>query len=321
MEKTDLKGDAEGALGEAEGSLKDQQEDLEADSATLAETQKACEMKAAEWEERTATRKLELEAMAKAIEILSEASGVRTEAPENPVPPPSPVSFLQVRSTDPKMKAVNLLRAQAKLLHSRALERVAQAVAARLTGPTSERGPFDEVNNMIQRLMAEQKDEDDHKNWCDLELEKTNTSKIDKEDKVSELATKIDEANAKIQQNAEAIKAATEMVAAIDAHLKEATEVRKIGKEENAIALKDAKDAQTAIASAIAVLTEFYKKSQMLETEPWEFLQQPVELPEKPSTWDAGYTGVADPKNPKDGIIAILEKVAEGFAKMEGETA
>merc|ERR1719159_693329 len=163
----------------------------------LEDTVKKCKMKATEWAERSKTRELELEAMHKAIEILSEVSGVRTEAPENPVPPPSPLeasepSFLQLGGADPKMRAVNLLRAEARATHSLALERLAQEVAAHLTGP------FDEVSQMIQkmifRLMAEQKDEDDHKNWCDLELEKTNTSKINKEEKIDELTVKLEEA-------------------------------------------------------------------------------------------------------------------------------
>merc|ERR1719235_2832526 len=95
--------------------------------------------------------------------------------------PPSPLdaeapTFLQLGASDPKMKAVNFLRAEARVMHSHTLERLAQELAAHLSGP------FDEVKQMIQkmifRLMAEQKDEDDHKNWCDKELSKTNTSKI-----------------------------------------------------------------------------------------------------------------------------------------------
>merc|ERR1719272_2354019 len=111
-----------------------------------------------------------------AIRILAKATGVRTEAPGNPIPPASPVKLLQVQSlrsvSDPKMKAVALLREAAKDAHSRALERLAVEVSAHLNGP------FDAVNNMIEkmvfRLMAEQKDEDEHKNWCDAELSKTN---------------------------------------------------------------------------------------------------------------------------------------------------
>merc|ERR1719327_2101636 len=138
---------------------------------------------------------------------------------------------------------------------------------------------------MIFRLMAEQKDEDDHKNWCDLELEKTNTSKINKEDKIEELTAKIDAATAKVQKLAEDIKEATAMVSAIDAHVAKATEIREIGKKENALALKDAQDAQTAVTNAIAVLTAFYKESGSIKKEPWEFIQKPVTLSKEPATW------------------------------------
>merc|ERR1719201_1409502 len=106
--------------------------------------------------------------------------------------------------------------------------------------------------------------------------------------------------------------------------LQQATEIRKVGHQENAVAIKDAQDAQTAIANAIAVLESFYKESGMMAKAPYEFLQQggqaPVELPETPATWDSGYTGVADPTAQPDGIISIMEEVASDFAKMEAET-
>jgi len=199
------------------------------------------------------------------------------------------------------------------------LERVAQVLAAHLTGP------FDEVVQMIEkmifRLMAEQKDEDDHKNWCDLELEKTNTSKADKEDKIAELTAKINLDEATVQKLTEDIAAADAMVSSIVSHQKEATEIREIGKAENALAVKDASDAQSAIANAIAVLEAFYKESGMVPKESWEFLQrQPVELPESPSTWDAGYTGVMNPNDPESGIITVLKTCSGDFAQMEADT-
>merc|ERR1719321_2158765 len=161
---------------------------------------------------------------------------------------------------------------------------------------------------MIFRLMAEQKDEDDHKNWCDLELEKTNTSKTNKEEKIEELTAQIDSATANIQKLAEDIKEAQQMVSDIDAHVQKATEIREIGKKENALALKDSQDAQKAVADAIAVLEAFYKESGMMEKADWEFLQAPVELPAAPETWDASYTGVADPTNQPGGIVTVLKE-------------
>merc|ERR1719335_1304971 len=212
--------------------------------------------------------------MNQAIKILSKSTGVRTEAPGNPIPPASPVKFLQtmqVVASDPKMKAVALLKEAAQSAHSRALERLAVEVAAHLNGP------FDAVNNMIEkmifRLMDEQKKEDEHKLWCDQEIKKTDTMKEDKEDKIDDLKADI----------------------------------------------KDAKDAQSSLTNAIAVLEAFYKESGEIPKEPWEFIQKPVNLGKKPSTWDAGYTGVADPDN-KGGIISILEAVNSDFAKMEAET-
>merc|ERR1719440_232102 len=63
----------------------------------------------------------------------------------------------------------------------------------------------------------------------------------------------------------------------------------------------------------------------MMTKEPYELLQrrsrQPVELPDAPSTWDAAYTGVADPSSQPDGIITVLKEVSSDFAKMESETA
>jgi len=211
-----------------------------------------------------------------------------------------------------------LIRAAAQKSHSKALERLAVEVGAHLSGP------FDQVNNMIEkmifRLMDEQKQEDEHKLWCDEELKKTNVMKADKEDKIEELAASIKTETAAITKLGEEITAANEMIADIVAFKKEATEIREVGKKENKLALDDAETAQKALANAIAVLTDFYKGSGEIAKEPWEFIQKPVKLPENPKTWDSPYTGVADPDKQPSGILTVLENVMSDFAKMEAET-
>merc|ERR1719393_873467 len=107
------------------------------------------------------------------------------------------------------------------------------------------------IQKMIFRLMAEQKDEDDHKAWCDLEVGKTEDSKADKEEKLEKLALKIEDVEAEIGKLTEKISennAAHEQVVAYI-------------KEENEAAIKDAVEAQAAIANAKAVLVDFYKSS------------------------------------------------------------
>jgi DNA repair exonuclease SbcCD ATPase subunit len=316
------KADTESAIADAEATKKNTEDDLAADSKSLADTEDSCATKKSEWETRSKTRTNEIEAMDAAIKILGKSTGVRTEAPENPIPPASPVAFLQIRespsSKDPKMKAVALLRAAAKDSHSRALERLAVEVQAHL------KGPFDDVNNMIEkmifRLMDEQKKEDEHKLWCDEEIKKTETMKEDKEQKIADLKAEIELQNAKVSQLTDEIAEATKMISDIVAFMNEATEIREIGKKENSLALKDAKDAQKSLTNAIAVIQAFYKESGEIPKEPWEFIQKPIELPENPKTWDSSYTAVADPKAQPGGIITVLENVLSDFEKMEAET-
>jgi len=296
------------------------QADLAADTKTLSETEQSCRLKASEWEERSTTRAKEIEAIQTAISILAKATGVRTEAPGNPVPPPSPVAFLQV-SNPRTERALRILRQEAKSSHSKALERLADDVTERVKHGD---GHFDQVVNMVEkmifRLMHEQTEEDDHKNWCDQEISKTESSITDKKDKVDELNLKIEDAQARAAKLAEEVRDADAMVLKIVEHMKEATEIREIGKEENKLAIKDAEDAQTALANAIAVLETFYKESGGVKKESWEFLQEPVKLPENPSTWDSGYTSVADPAAQPDGIVSVLKAVASDFAEMESQT-
>jgi len=234
------------------------------------------------------------------------------------------VSFLQLGNLGPRTKkAITLLRGEARAVHSKALEELASAVEQHGDGP------FDQVVNMIQkmiyRLMHEQTEEDEHKDWCDQALSKTQKSIDDKKDKVDELTAKVDDAIAQAASLLEDMNAADDMVAKIQAHVQEATEIRKIGKQQNALSIKDAEDAQTALANAIAVLKDHYKESGEVQKEAWEFIQSrragPVALSKSPATWDSSYTSVADPEKQPQGILAVLEQVTADFAQMESETA
>jgi DNA repair exonuclease SbcCD ATPase subunit len=314
------------ALSDAKGDSKDQKADLEADSDSLSTTKQSCLTKQEEWEKRSQTRELELEAMDMAIKILAKVTGVRTELPDNPVLPPSPVTkaaFVQLESVvdgaDPKMRAVTLIRETAKMVHSRALERLAEEINVHMDGP------FDQVNNMVEkmifRLMAEQTEEDKHKKWCDQELAMTEAMKDDKDDKLEELDAKLKTETAGVAQLTEDVKAADAMINKIVASMQQATEIRNAGKQENMEAIADAEEAQKAILKAIDVLDGFYKDSGMIQEEDEAaFFQAPAKLPKSPSTWDAGYNGVADPTKQPAGIISVLKAVNADFEKLEAET-
>merc|ERR1719473_2440395 len=174
------------------------------------------------------------------------------------------------------------------------------------------------IQKMVFRLMAEQKDEDDHKNWCDMELEKSNESKDDKDNRMELLDAKIATANADVAKLTKEIAEDDESVADITKYMEEEKELRKENHDENVATIKDAQDAQQAVADATAVLKTFYKESGMIAKEPYEFVQtgakKDIDLPENPSTWDASYTGVADPNAEGSGVLSILAECGSNFA-------
>merc|ERR1719321_925015 len=304
---------------------------LAGDSATQEDTDKACKTKTEEWNERSKVRSGELEAMAMAKKILSKVTGVRNPD-EHEIPTKAllestsrveqdtanfrvDVSFLQV--DDPKVKAVNLLRQAASKSHSKALEKLAEEIKTYA-------GPFDKIKAMIQkmvfRLMGEQKDEDEHKLWCDMEMEKSEYSKTDKEDKVALQTTKVSEMDAAIKLLVKQITENNEKVDSLTTYMKEETALRDENHAEIVATIKDSQDAQAALTDAITVLKDFYKESGMIPKEPWEFIQtSDVELPEAPGTWDSSYSGTKDPNAAGEGILAILTATMEKFSTMEAD--
>merc|ERR1719240_1453638 len=183
------------------------------------------------------------------------------------------------------------------------------------------------IQKMIFHLMSEQKDEDDHKHWCDKELNITEMTKTK-----NALDASINQLSAEIDSLTTAIKDNTRSVAAMQTSIEEMTSERQEQKAENAATIKDAQDAQTAISQAIAVLEDFYKSTGEVAKEPWELTQMGVavrrvkgdDLPEgagelseaEPQLWSSkSYTGT----DSGSGVIGMLTNIATDFASMEAK--
>merc|ERR1719487_2695838 len=314
-EKEDIKADKESELAKNTEDKASLQSELEADELTLKDTEEKCTKNEEAWDQRSAVRAGEIEAMGMAIKILSKVSGVRDpdshEIPkkalaetngkvskfagkalqnslENIVADTADVagvSFLQLGGEDPKMKAVNLLRKAAKAAHAGSLAKMADKIS-------TYDGPFDKIKQMIQkmifRLMSEQKDEDDHKNWCDMEMEKSTESKEDKDEKIQMLKKKVAEHDAAIKKLIKQITDNNDKAATLTKYMEEETELRNENHAEIEATIKDSQDAQAAVTQATQVLKDFYKESGMIAKEPWEFVQvssrRGVDLPDSPDT-------------------------------------
>merc|ERR1719194_174903 len=112
----------------------------------------------------------------------------------------------------------------------------------------------------------------------------------------------------------------------MNTEIEEETKERMAEKAENMATIKDAQDAQTAVSQAIAVLSEFYKGTGMMEKEAWELNQMhahvrrvkaepgQTELPEPEMTgFESPYKGSSEGA----GVVGMLEGIAENFAMME----
>merc|ERR1719389_360275 len=117
------------------------------------------------------------------------------------------------------------------------------------------------IKDLIDKLMEEATAEASHKGWCDAELATNEHTRKEKTEAVETLHAEIDDLTASIALLTEEIGELTTAVSDLDAAVAKATAMREKEKTKNAATLKDAMEAQTAVAQALTVLKEFYAKA------------------------------------------------------------
>merc|ERR1719399_744145 len=156
--------EAEVALVNAKHELKDARETLSADQKFLVDLMEKCAVTEKEYKERKESRQEEIVAIGEALGILTgdEARDLFT----------STLGFTQVktdtkRSSAVRAELVDALKAAAKKSGSAQLAML--AVSAKLDAFTKVKAAIDE---MLVELKQQQKDEFEHKEWCNKELRK-----------------------------------------------------------------------------------------------------------------------------------------------------
>jgi len=185
--------------------------------------------------------------------------------------------------------------------------RVLSALAVRVA-----EDPFVKVKKMIKdlivRLMEEANEEAEHKGWCDTELSTNEQTRKEKTEAVETLHAEIDELEASIAKLTEDIGELMKAVAELDAAMAKKTKLRQEEKAENEATIKDAQEAQTAVAQALTVLKEFYEKA----GDATAFVQQPA-----PEIFDSPYKGM---QSENGGVVGMLEVIESDFARLEADT-
>merc|ERR1712060_1023172 len=202
------------------------------------------------------------------------------------------------------MRLTMYLRSRAKQLNSRVLSSVASRVAD---------DPFRKVKKMIKdllvRLMEEANEEAEHKGWCDTELATNEQTRKEKTEAVETLHAEIDQLEASIAKLTEEISDLSTAVAELNAAMAKATKLRAEEKATNLATIKDAGEAQTAVAQALTVLNEFYAKA----GDATALLQQTP-----PAIFDSPYKGM---QSEKGGVVGMLEVIESDFARLEADTS
>jgi len=304
-EKSEAKAKALQSSADAKGDLQDTTTTRDDDSKYLADLTATCEQKSSDFAARQQLRAEEIAAVEKAIEILS--SGAVSGASEKHLPQliqkSSSLAQLRSESQNPnQMRVAAYLREQGSRINSRVLSALAMRVAD---------DPFKKVKKMIKdlivKLMEEANEEAEHKGWCDTELSTNEQTRKEKTEAVETLHAEIDELEASIAKLTEEITDLTKAVAELDAAVAKATSVREEEKAKNTVTIKDAQDAQTAVAQALSVLKDFYAKA----AEATSFVQQP-------EVFDEPYKGMGSENG---GVVGMIEVIQSDFARLESETS
>merc|ERR1719321_2460054 len=198
------KSDRDRTAAEKKGMLADTRKTKADDEKYLATLNAECEMAAEDFENRQKLRTEELEAIAKATEILK--SGSVTGMADKHLPALAQIAFPLLRAdtvnSHASVKAVSkFLTGKAAKTGSKLLSLVAQKVAS-MAKAMGGADPFTKVKKMIQdmiaQLMDQANEEADHNAWCTTELGSNKKTRDSKTDGVDQLTSQKDILTAEI---------------------------------------------------------------------------------------------------------------------------
>jgi len=235
--------------------LGDTEEALIEDKKFLADMEKNCAKKEAEWEVIVKTRSEELLALADTIKVLNDDDAL--ELFKKALPAAS-ASFVQVQVSSTALRA-RALAAVRSVPRSSQLDFIALAIQGKKIGFEKVIGMIDE---MVVTLKTEQDDDDHKKEYCAKQFDLSDDKKKSLERSVSDLETAISDAKEGIAATTEDIAALEATIKATDKAVAEATEQRKEENEDFQSLMASDSAAKEILGFAKNRLNKFYNPSQ-----------------------------------------------------------
>jgi len=277
---------------QAKEDTADTQKSLDADQKFMAMLKDKCSMTDGEWEERQKTRQLEMEAVSKALEVLSgdDADDLFTKT-FNP-------SFMQTKmSTERRTRASKLLSAAAQKLGNPRLATL--AVRVRLDAFVRVKKAMDD---MVTDLLKEKADEIKHKDFCVAEFNKNEQETEKKVRAKKDAKAKIADLRQTKKELSEAIDKLKSEIAENQKQLKRAGADRQKENKEFQMTVADQRATQKLLSAAINILKGFYaKKAALLQAS-------------QPAGFEAYKKNAA-----AGGVMGMIQQIINDAKAMEAE--
>merc|ERR1719475_23178 len=252
--KTQELADTDEKNAQAKEDVEDTKKSLSADEQFLMMLKEKCSMTDAEWEERQKSRQLEMEAVSKALAVLStdDAHDLFTKTFN-----PSLLQKENAMHSQRRAQASKLLSAVAQKLQNPRLATL--AVRVRLDAFTKVKKAIDD---MVAQLLKEKEDEIRHKDFC-VEEFNTNQLQTEKKDREKEdLIAKIEDLELTIKTLTSEIDTLKSEIAEMQVQMKRAGEDREKENKDFQQTVADQRASQKLLQAALNILKGFYEKKE-----------------------------------------------------------
>jgi len=298
--KTGELADTDSKNAESKKMLAETRSTLAADTEFLGKLKEQCALFTKEYEERTATRQLEITAVSKALAFLSsdEAQDLVSRT----------FSLIQTSSSKAQVaRRSNVVKELKKISKKFNDPRISTlAIHARLDAFTKVKASIDE---MIAQLSKEQEEEVKFKDFCVDEINANEKETQEKEQKKGALEVKIEDLTEYIDKMTKLIASLKAEIANLEIELKRASEDKEA---ENALfqtTVADQRATQKLLAGALNILKGFYDKAALVQ----KSARQPAGPPPPPGF--KSYENNAQ----SGGVMGMIEQIIADAKAMEEE--
>eukprot|EP00933_Yihiella_yeosuensis_P049972 TRINITY_DN47739_c0_g1_i1.p1 TRINITY_DN47739_c0_g1~~TRINITY_DN47739_c0_g1_i1.p1 ORF type:complete len:670 (+),score=219.44 TRINITY_DN47739_c0_g1_i1:77-2086(+) len=282
------------------------------DEKFLDNLQTTCEQKTSDFQKRTALRDGELVVVAEAINLLSKGAVKATASRAALLQKTQAGLITMLRSSvvpKEQQRAAIYLRQMSKQLGSDVLAKLAME---------ADKDPLARVKEMVDKLIAKLAadtglDEQAQK-WCDSEMPANEKARTKGNAAVEKLNNQLDAAKLDVADLSKQITDLTDSLAANAKSYAEATKTRGEEKAANLLTIKDAKEAQEAISSALTQLKAYYEKA----AENTALVQtSATKLQQQPDIFGEAYVPTPGAES---NVLTLIEEVLQDYSNLEQST-